>query len=132
MAATAAEIARLRRMIAEPSSDTYSDSDLGDWIETFPVADSNNYDPDHTSWVPTYDLHAAASDLWVEKAAGVAADFQFSADGASYSRDQVYAQYMRQARHHASRRMATSNRIVSVAGGRDTAAWIGNLPEVDT
>lgn len=118
-------------MIAEPTTDTYSDTDLEDWIEAFPVADDDGLEPDDTSWTATYDLHAAASELWAEKGAAVAADFSFSADGGSYSRDQVYSQYMKQARYHASRRRAGTAKIYSTAGGVDTEAWIGNLPEPD-
>jgi len=129
MAATAAMVARLRRMIAEPTTTTYSDSDLDDWIESYPVADGDYNDPTDADWTATYDLHAAASELWSEKAAAVAADFSFSADGGNYSRDQVYAQYMKQTRFHSARRRAGSVRIHSDAGGRDTDAWIGNLSE---
>lgn len=129
MAATAAQVARLRRMIAEPTTTTYSDADLSGWIEAYPVADDDGNDPDHADWTATYDIHAAASELWVEKAAAVAADFAFSADGGSYSRDQVYAQYMKQARHHAARRRAGTAKVYAVAGGVDRAVWIANLPE---
>lgn len=129
MAATTAEIAKLRRMIAEPTTDTYIDNDLATAIESYPVPDVDGLDPDDTSWTATYDLHAAASELWAEKGSAVAADFTFSADGGSYSRDQVYTQYMKQARFHASRRQASTTTVHAVAGGVDTSVWIGNLPE---
>lgn len=116
-------------MIAEPTTTTYSDADLTAWIEAYPVADDDGNDPDHVDWVATYDLHAAASELWSEKGAAVAADFTFSADGGSYNRDQVYAQYMKQARHHAARRRAGTAKVYAVAGGVDRAVWIANLPE---
>ncbi len=116
MAATATMIQRLRGMIAEPfGSSTYTDQALTDWIEAYPVIDASGNEPADDAWVSTYDLAACASELWAEKAAGVAADFTFSADGASYSRDQVYAQYMRQVRYYGSRRRAGTIKVASGA-----------------
>ena len=59
---------------------------------------------ENDDWVDTYDLHAAAADIWDEKAAGVAEDFDFRADGGQYSRSQVVEQYERRARYHRNRR----------------------------
>lgn len=129
MAATVAQVVRLRRMIAESTTDTYADTELEEWIESYPVADDDGNEPDDIDWTTTYDLHAAAAELWAEKAATVAADFSFSADGGNYSRNQVYEQYMKMSRFHSARRRAGSLRAHSTAGGRDTSAWIGNLSE---
>jgi len=123
MAATAAQIARLRRMVNEPKITTYDDDALSEYIERFPHLDERGEEPytwdtatqpptqdANEDWIPTYDLHAAAADVWEEKAATVASDFTFSADGGSYSRDQVYQQYMAQCRNHRGRRMPKSMR----------------------
>jgi len=131
MAATAEQIARLRRMIAEPTTATYDDGALADYIEANPVMDGEFRAPDHSDWDPTYDLHAAAADLWEEKAAAIAEAFDFTADGASYSRSQQVAQYMQQARYHRSRRTPSSTTLVKWPKERSRFTWIGNLAEQD-
>jgi len=116
MAATAAQIAQLRRMTAEPTSAVYDDATLALYIERFPCVDENGESPrvestsifgammDNPDWTPTYDLHSAAAAIWEEKAAAYAPKFDFTADGASYSRDQQHDHAMQQVRHHLSRR----------------------------
>ena len=73
----------------------------GPWIESESDPGTLEENPD---WTATYDLNAAAADLWEEKAANHAANFDFSADGGSYSRSQAYDQHMTQARYFRSRR----------------------------
>jgi hypothetical protein len=45
----------------------------------------------------TYDIEAAAADIWRQKAGHVADRFDFSADGAQFKASQLAAQYERQA-----------------------------------
>ena len=117
MAATAAMVAELRRMINEPDATTYDDDLLEDIIERYPAMDflgTKAWDIDTSTspptlsenddWIPTYDLHAAAADVWQEKGATVAEDYNFTADGGALSRGDVQLHYMRQARYHLSRR----------------------------
>lgn len=117
MSATDAQVRRLRRMVNEPTNETYKNEDLAEYVESYPAIDPRGERPfswdtstqpptqdPNDDWVPTYDLNAAAADLWEEKAAVVAQDFQFQADGGSYSRQQKYEQYMKQARYFRARR----------------------------
>lgn len=53
-------IARLRRLIAEPTSDTYTDGDLSRTLD------------ENTSLGNRVDVYAAAADIWEEKAAALA------------------------------------------------------------
>ena len=128
---TAAQIAQVRRMVNEPLTTTYSDAIITTYIETYPLVDENGEAPRVPStitpgsmmvnpdWTATYDLHAAAADIWEEKAAVVSVDYDFSADGSSLSRSQVYEQMMAQARHHRSRRSPkTITQIPDVARER--------------
>jgi len=115
-AAIALLIPRLRRMTAEPTTTTYTDVALAAFIALYPVEDARGeyptidgytYPPsliENPDWIPTYDLNAAAADVWAEKAATPAADFDFNADGGNYSRSQVYQQAMTQSRYYRSRR----------------------------
>jgi hypothetical protein len=125
MSATAAMIARLRRMVDEPTEDIYDDDLMGEYIEAYPLLDilgTEPYEVDYStepptrsiddSWIDTYDLHAAAADIWGEKAAATAENYDFSADGGNYSRSKRYDQYMAKARYHQSRRSAKTTKLV--------------------
>ena len=111
MAATADQVSRLRRMCAEPDITTYMDSDLAAVIQSHPLIDSEGRDPTHSEWVATYDMHAAAAEVWQEKAAAVAAAFDFSADGGDYKRSQMHQSALTQARFHNARRAAVGAQL---------------------
>jgi hypothetical protein len=116
MAASAAQIARVRRMANEPTTTTYSDDDLAEAIERYPLVDALGRPPYRTSqttppeleanpyWTATYDLSAAASDIWEEKAAVASQDFDFQSAHDRFEQSQVYEQAMKQARHFRARR----------------------------
>lgn len=122
MTATAAMIRQVRRMIAETTTTTYSDADIQTVIEQYPLMDENGEEPrepdddtglltENTDWTATYDLNAAAGDIWAEKGAAVANRNDFSADGGSFSLSQQYQQAMAQARYYRARRAAKSIRL---------------------
>lgn len=75
---TAAEITALRRRVGEYPAETsgYTDEEL-----TAALADRNG------------DRHAAAYDVWMWKAAAVAALFDWSADGGDYKQSVLYDRY---------------------------------------
>jgi len=151
--ATAAMLARLRRMVDEPTTTTYSDVVLSAYIEEYPLIDERGLIPYYfrvigsgsaaapdkvttTGWLPTYDLNGAAADIWDEKAAAVAEDFSFDADGGKFSRNEVFEQYQAKARAHRSRKVPKSMPLKSweestkdgmMADG--IGEWIGNLAE---
>ena len=145
MAPTAAQILQLRRMVAEPGVGTYSDALLTDIIEAYPLMDERGQYPytwssatppakvTNTAWVETYDLHAAAADIWEEKAATWADKYDFSADGGNYSRSKVYEQMMAKVRYHRARRATKTMTAVKWPDepNGNTMPWIGNLPESD-
>jgi len=108
----ATDIARLRRLTAEPSNATYEDATMLEYLHRYPLRDSDLNEPDESDWTPTYDFNAAAADIWDEKAAGVAANFTFQADGGTYHEDEKYKHALGQARYHSARRRA-QNRAVA-------------------
>ena len=140
---TAAQIATVRRMVAEPTTVTYSDALITTFIETYPHLDEQGEEPFTLSgstppvhevnddWMPTYDLHAAAGDIWEEKAAAIASLYDFSADGGNYSRSNQYEQYMAQARNHRAHRMPSTMRLHKSPKEVEPSVWIANLPEED-
>lgn len=144
MSATAAQIGRLRRMTGETDSTTYDDETFAEYVERYAMTDARGEEPytwdtstdpptqdDNDRWIPTYDLHAAAADIWEEKASSLSQDYDFSADGATFNRSQSYEQAMKQARFHRSRRMARTLTQRPEPIRSSDVLWVGNLAEVD-
>ena len=143
MAATAAQISQLRRMVAEPTLTTYADALLTTMLEAYPLMDERGELPYtwssatppvqvvNTAWVASYDIQAAAADCWEEKAALWVEQYKFSADGGTYDRNQVYDMMMSRVRYHRSRRTPSTMRSVKQPKEtrRDRLSWIGNLAE---
>lgn len=145
MTATAEQIAQVRRMVAEPTTATYSDAAIQDYIEAYPLMDERGELPYTFSgatppakvvnpqWIATYDLHAAAGDIWEEKAACFQVQYDYSAGASSFTRSQLYEQAMKQARYHRSRRTPTTVKAVKQPkeNTNNRFPWIGNLAEED-
>lgn len=113
-------------MVNELTDATYSDYTLSLYIEARSVRDVRGISPidwDYTTlpptqtinpdWIPTYDINAAAADIWDEKAAAVADCISFSADGATYSVNEKVANYNRMAAKYRSRARIGSVKLVS-------------------
>lgn len=143
MAVSAALIADLRIKIAEPTTETYSDHALEEKIEKYPIMDELGVEPYYfdssttvptkvynTTWIPSYDLNAAAAEIWSEKAALYAAHFDFSADGGSYQRSQRYEHLMSMSRYYASKARARAVKLFKKPDESNTTSWLGNQPEV--
>lgn len=128
-------IDQLRRLTAEPSQDTYTDDLLAAVLQRHPLPDANNYAPTDALWAGAWDANAAAGDVWEEKAAALAADFDFSADGGDYKRSQAHANMLQMARTFRSRRQTSALVLVATPKPDRWDAinsrypWIGNLPE---
>lgn len=131
------DILRLRRMVAEPGTATYTDGLLAAVIARYPLPDSAGEWPYLTSgsvnpaWTPTFDLAAACADIWSEKAAAIAGAFDFTADGATFHKAQAVEQYERQARIWRSRRAKGNSEMVVYPRASEMFPWIVNLAEDD-
>lgn len=126
MTATAAQIAELRRMVAEPETTTYTDVALQAYIERYPLMDELEEEPYswlmvdgvktkqvNTLWVPTYDMNAAAADVWQEKMASISAlAVDFSADGGNYSDSQAFDHAEKMMKFYRSRRSAKNIKVI--------------------
>lgn len=129
----AADLARLRRMVKEPGTATYTDSLLITTISNYPLPDVTGEWPlltsgsVNTDWVATYDLAAAAADIWEEKAVTLVDNFNFTADGATFNKLQVTQTYERQARKWRSRRHLGSHTMLSYPAPTLQDVWIGNI-----
>jgi len=127
-------IDQLRRLIAEPTQDTYTDGLLSTMLARYPLPDVDGYVSTDAAWAGVWDVNQAAADCWEEKAAMVASDYDFTADGGSYQRSQAYANMISIARSFRARRK-TSVLVLQAQPRPDNAPglmdWLGNAPEVD-
>jgi hypothetical protein len=87
----------------EGSMATYDDTTLNEYIEARAVIDEDGYEPDEDEWTETYDLNAAAADIWDEKAAALVGRIDFNSDGGQFSASQFYEQAKRQAQFYRSK-----------------------------
>lgn len=123
---TAYDLQRLRRMVAEPTTTTYTDGVLTEAIQRYPVPDGDDVYPDESGWIPSFDLASASAEIWAEKASAVASNFDFDADGATFSKSQQYDHFIGEARRWHSRRVPGVWIATPLVPER-TADWIGNL-----
>lgn len=119
MSVDSALLAQLRRMTAEETDARYSDAELQLIIEEYPMVDAEGRTPSDGVWAGDYDLNAAAARIWTEKAALLAGDYDFAADGASYSRSQAHEQTMQMARFYWSKRSMRTVVMKARAGASD-------------
>jgi hypothetical protein len=135
-------IGRLRKMVAEADEATYSNGDLEERIKACKLPDRRGENPDYLrvwplnsqpryatnpDWIGTYDLHAAAAEIWAEKAAAIAAcSFDFRTDAGSYDKSQKYDNYIRMANWHKARRMIKPIRMTPENRIEDREGYIIN------
>jgi len=144
MTATSVQIAQVRRMVAEPIGGTYDDDAIRGYIEAYPVLDERGEEPytwdtstdpptqdDNAEWVAGYDLHAAAADIWDEKAAALFDRFDVRVDSGSYTRSQAFQHATQQARYHRARRKLSTHTLHMhpEPGGGDGPSWTVNEAE---
>lgn len=98
---------QLYRMLAADAEPALDLEDLHTLLRLHRIIDTNGYPPTDERWTPTFDLYAAVAEGWRWKAAKAAERFSFSADGASYNRDQIYTHCMEQAKRYSSRIIRT-------------------------
>lgn len=103
MALTSGQLATVKRRANESDNGMVSDEDIqliAD--ESGLIVDGSGYAPDHASYTTRYDLNAIAAEVWREKAGMVSGGFDFTAEGASFTRSQMYEQFMKMATYRAS------------------------------
>lgn len=144
MTATATQIAELRRKVAEPTTATYSDAALKAYIERYPLMDVRGEEPHtwdtstappstvaNTDWIATYDTNSAAADVWDEKAATLAQDFDFRSEGREFNRSQTYLQAQQRAMYYRSRRAMRTITARMYPSPKRVEVLIGNAAEDD-
>lgn len=145
MTVTSGMVSELRRMIDELTDETYSDAILEEYIGKFPKIDELGSIPYeyvlvggiptktwNASWIASYDLNAAASGIWREKAAKVSHRFDFNADGGDYKRSQEFQHCDSMSRFFLARSsIKTITQVIAIDENSSDVSWVGNLPESD-
>lgn len=117
---TAEQLARLGRMAGEAHKATADRMVTDATLELIAtdvalVIDADGYAPTDALYTATVDLYRAAAEAWREKAGMVADGYDFKAEGASFTRSQMYKHYLEQAARYAG--MANS---LTMSVGRST------------
>jgi hypothetical protein len=102
------DVVRLGLEIPAGREDDFTDELVAGFIEAHPVKDSAGRRPADLGWAATYDLNAAVADLWSLIAANLSALYDFTADGASFTRSQAYEHARKMQRHFQGKAHATS------------------------
>ena len=144
MTATAAMIEKVRRKTQELDTTTYDNERIADYIERYPLLDEQGEPPytldtstqpptedANADWIVTYDLNMATADIWEEKAAALAGNYDFSADGGRYNRSQAFNQALQMAQRYRSRRQPRTHTLHKWPEEPDPQTYVGNLAEDD-
>jgi len=120
----------LGEKVAATSRPILADAVVAALLDAYPMRDADGREPQDDGWVGTWDLNAAAAEGWRMKAGKVAGDFNFSADGASYSKADVLAQCLEMEAKYASKSHGVLNTLPGGSGvpyyDRD-GQWDGTL-----
>jgi hypothetical protein len=107
------------RNLAGIAAEGLTDQQISAAISRYPCADAAGRFPvlrdgeTNAAWAETYDTNSAVAELWERKAAMLAGNFDFSADGANFARGQAYEHAMSMARYYRARRSPTTVRLVA-------------------
>jgi len=109
----------LRRKVGEYSDTPPWDNEtLIEILQNYALTDADGNDPGDDAWVPTYDINAAAAQIWDEKAASLATNVDASVDGTSVRRSQLFQHAKQMAAYYRSLRVA---KVVNVTTFEDVA-----------
>ncbi len=99
---------KLKLMSAWDAEPSVSEDDLEAVLEGFVLPDINGAPPDEEEWIPTFDLTAAAAEVWLIKAAKAAALTEIDPPGSGIVTSKVFDNCVLMARYYRSKRSATS------------------------
>ncbi|HFC08451.1 MAG TPA: hypothetical protein ENJ54_01155 [Chloroflexi bacterium] len=112
---SADDLAAVRRMVGEPDDVApWTDDVLTGIIAGYPLRDSSNHEPGDDAWVPTFDLNAAAAEVWEQKAAALTSQYDATVDGTTARRSQKFTHALRMAQYYRARRSARVTAVTTV------------------
>ena len=112
----AASIARVTLLGATGVRPALTPADVASIVDSHAIADSAGLAPAAPGWAETYDVNAAVAEVFRTKAAQVAADFNFSADDASFSKGDVLAHLLEMEAKYAAMAGSSTGTGTSGAG----------------
>lgn len=121
---TEAEVrARLESMLGGDAEPTLTGAEVDTLMVTARVPDAFGRASTDPAWDPTYHLAPAAAEGWAWKAAKVAGNYHFTADGGSFHRDQVLEHCLKMAAHF--RALSGAHSIpVQAVGTSPQSLWV--------
>lgn len=99
---------KLKLMSAWDTEPAVSEDDLEMVLGLHALTDINGMTPDSEEWIPTYDLIAAAAEVWIVKAARAAALVEVDPPGSGILTSKVFENCMAMARNYRSKRASTA------------------------
>ena len=91
---------RLRSMVAADEPPALSNDEVSQLVEMSRRRDRFGLYPSEDGWEPTWNLPAGAAEGWRWKAGKAVSKFQFSADGHTFSRQQIHQHCLDQAERY--------------------------------
>lgn len=101
------DLDKLKLMTAWDTEPTLSETELGELLAAESLSDAAGLSPEDESWVPTYDLNAAAAAGWLIKAGKASAMVEVDPPGSGIYTSQVFANCMQMRRRYETRRNST-------------------------
>ena len=98
---------RLESMVASGTDPVLTTAQVDDLLALAKRVDAYGVAPSDASWVPTYDLNAAAAEGWRWKAAAAAARVDVSEGGDQLSRSQTAAACLEMAERYDARTLGS-------------------------
>lgn len=118
---------RVKTLTAWDQRPALTDAQVTASIQAHPLVDADGLTADQADWTPTWDVYAAAAELWGIKAGLVAGDFTFSADGGQFSKGDVMAHCLAMETKYASMASGSTSTTRYASGYRgDTDRLIIN------
>jgi len=96
-----ADIERMTAFSAEPALTT---AEVGRLVALAKRVDAAGLKPGTVGWTPTWDRYASVAEGWRWKAAKVAGQFSFSADGGRIDKAEIRRACLEMAQHYSARR----------------------------
>lgn len=121
-----AALALLTDMVAATSRPVLSPETVSAILDQNRTVDDEGRLATDMGWDGTWDLNSAAAAGWRLKAGKVAGDFNFSADGASYSKADVLAHCLAMADQYGARTAGVTRTLEARNAARLPDGWDGN------
>lgn len=118
---------RLRRMVAADTAPSLSEAEVDDLVSLARTTDAMGLNYGDAGWTPAYRLSRAALEGWRWKMAKASGGFDFSSDGASYSRSQVIDHCERMIKQYGKKAGVTTVIPQTSAAADSSSDVIGNL-----